>query len=159
MNSINLSKLAPALALLAVLPGSAPASDRHADKLVATVVSLATEMARNATEMHPERNARFIPDTGKVVYVSFGSPITGKDYLNTLAESYSKRSSQSLVWDKWEVTPICDNAAVFTGWATMTEVSKAGEKKTQRAIFTEVFAKSADGWKRIIAQKSLLDES
>jgi hypothetical protein len=152
-------KLASALLLLALLPGSVPASDHKTDKLVATVVSLANEMARNATDMHPERNAHLIPDTNNVVYVSFGYPIRGKDYLKTLAESYSKRTSQSLVWDKWEVTPICDDAAVFTGWATMTEVSNAGEKKTQHAIFTQVFAKTASGWKRVIAQKSLLDES
>ena len=154
-------KIAPTLALLpllALLPGSVPAADHHADKLVATIVSLANEMARNATDMHPERNAHLIPDTNNVVYVSFGYPIRGKDYLKTLAESYSKRTSQSLVWGKWEVTPICDNAALFTGWATMTEVSKVGEKKMQHAIFTEVFAKTATGWKRVIAQKSLLDE-
>ena len=153
-----MSKLAPAFALLLLLSGSGLASEHNADKLVATVVSLATEMARNATNMHPERNSHLIPNTNHVVYVSSGFPIRGKDYLKTLAESYSKRSSQSLVWDKWEVTPICENAAVFTGWATMTEVSNAGHKTTQHAIFTEVFAKTASGWKRLIAQKSLLDE-
>ena len=151
-------KLALALVLIALLPGSVPASDMKTDDLVATVVSLANEMARNATDMHPERNAHLIPTTNQVVYVSNGYPIRGNDYLKTLAESYSKRSSQRLVWDKWEVTPICPDAAVFTGWATMTEVSSAGEKKTQHAIFTEVFAKTASGWKRVIAQKSPLDE-
>ncbi len=60
--------------------------------------------------------------------------------------------------DKWEVTPVGHDAAVFTGWATMTEVSLAGETKTQHVIFTEVFAKTAAGWKRVIAQKSLVDE-
>ena len=128
------------------------------DDLVRTVVGLAQDMAKNASDMHPERNAALIPDTDKVVYVSFGSPITGKQYLPTLGASYAKRRQQSQHWDHWEVTPIGHDAAVFTGWATMTEASLTGETTTQHVIFTEVFAKTASGWKRVIAQKSLLDE-
>ena len=145
--------------LMLTAAADAPAASSQTDaELVRTVVGLAQEMARNASEMHPERNAPFIPDTNKVVYVSFGYPMTGKEYLPTLRESYGKRKSMSQHWDKWEVTPISQNAAVFTGWATMSEESLTGEKKTQHAIFTEVFAKTSRGWKRLIAQKSLLDE-
>ncbi len=154
-----MTRIALSLITLALCSGSRPTPRPDQAKLVEKVVELADEMVRNASEMHPERNAHLIPDTDNVVYVSFGYPITGKDYLKTLAESYANRKSLSFVWDKWEVTPIGDNAAVFTGWATTSEVSKTGETKTQRVIFTEVFAKTADGWKRIIAQKSLLDES
>jgi hypothetical protein len=144
---------------MCVAAGDAPAADVESnDELVSTVVGLAQEMAKNASEMHPERNAYLIPDTDKVVYVSFGYPMTGKEYLPTLHESYGKRRRQSQRWDKWEVTPISPNAAVFTGWATMSEESLSGEKKTQHVIFTEVFAKTSTGWKRLIAQKSLLDE-
>lgn len=128
------------------------------EELVKTVVGLAHDMATNASEMHPERNASLIPDTDKVVYVSFGYPMTGRQYLPTLRESYAKRRSLSHHWDRWEVTPIGHDAAVFTGWATMTEESLDGEKKTQHVIFTEVFKKTDAGWKRVIAQKSLLDE-
>ncbi|HEY6033772.1 MAG TPA: hypothetical protein VIV58_05915 [Kofleriaceae bacterium] len=130
----------------------------HDDELVRTVVGLAQDMAKNATEMHPERNAALIPDTDKVVYVSFGYPMTGREYLPTLRESYAKRRSLSHHWDRWEVTPLGHDAAVFTGWATMTEVSLDGETKTQHVIFTEVFEKTDAGWKRVIAQKSPLDE-
>lgn len=150
-------KLVAASLMLLLSAAASPATETHRD-VVATVVALANEMARNATEMHPERNSHLIPDTDKVVYVSLGYPIRGKDYLKTLSESYGQRRSQSLVWDKCEVTPIGHDAAAFTGWATMTEVSTTGEKKTQRAIFTAVFAKTDSGWKRILAQKSLLDE-
>lgn len=153
-----MGKLVIASLMIIMSSDAAPAADQNSD-LTATVVSLAKEMARNASEMHPERNAHLIPNTDKVVYVSFGYPITGKDYIKTLADSYGKRQSLSFVWDKWEVTPIGRDAAVFTGWGTIAEVSRSGEKKSQRVIFTEVFAKSADGWKRIIAQKSLLDEN
>ena len=146
------------LALLAPACAHSHVATHTDDELVRTVVGLAQDMARNASEMHPERNAPLIPDTDKVVYVSFGSPMTGKEYLPTLRESYAKRRSQSHHWDKWEVTPIGNDAAVFTGWATMTEVSLTGETKTQHVIFTEVFAKTPAGWKRVIAQKSLLDE-
>lgn len=147
------------LSLIFVAAGDAPAApQKRTDSLVRTVVGLAQEMAKNASDMHPERNAHLIPDTDKVVYVSFGYPMTGKEYLPTLKDSYSKRRSLSHHWDKWEVTPIGTDAAVFTGWATMREESLSGEKKTQHVIFTEVFAKTPGGWKRLIAQKSLLDE-
>ena len=146
-----------ALAVQACVSSSQPAVATDAE-LERTVVGLAQLMAQNASDMHPERNAVLIPDTDKVVYVSFGYPMTGKEYLPTLRESYAKRKSLSHHWDKWQVTPIGPNAAVFTGWATMSETSLAGETKTQHVIFTEVFAKTRDGWKRVIAQKSLLDE-
>jgi hypothetical protein len=148
-----------AVLLMFLTAADAPAAPGAGnDALVRTVVALAQEMARNASQMHPERNAHLIPDTDKVVYVSFGYPMTGKQYLPTLRQSYAKRKSLSHHWDKWEVTPIGPNAAVFTGWATMSEESLSGEKKTQHVIFTEVFAKTSQGWKRLIAQKSLLDE-
>jgi len=147
------------LSLMIVTTADAAEPPRSADaELVRTVVGLAQQMAKNASEMHPERNAALIPDTDKVVYVSFGYPMTGKQYLPTLLESYGKRKSLSHHWDKWEVTPIGHDAAVFTGWATMSEESLSGEEKTQHVIFTEVFAKTSAGWKRVIAQKSLLDE-
>jgi hypothetical protein len=149
---------AAVLCLMIVTAADAPAAPQNSDEeLVRTVVGLAQRMAKNASEMHPERNADLIPDTDKIVYVSFGYPMTGKEYLPTLRESYGKRRSLSHRWDKWEVTPIGANPAVFTGWATMSEESLSGERKTQHVIFTEVFAKTAAGWKRVIAQKSLLD--
>jgi hypothetical protein len=152
-----------AMACLVLLTGagaaapvrSAPKPDKQ-QELVRTVVALAEEMVKNASDMHPERNARLIPDTDKVVYVSFGHPMTGKQYVPVLQRTYAKRRSQDLRWDKWEVTPIGDHAAVFTGWATMREESHAGEKKATRLIFTEVFDKTDAGWKRIIAQKAVL---
>lgn len=146
--------------VLAMLLSAAdtPAGAPAADELTKTVTALAQRMASNASQMHPERNADLIPDTDQVVYVSFGSPITGKEYVKTLTASYAQRKSLNHVWTKWEVTPISANAAVFTGWATISEESLAGDKKTQHVIFTEVFAKTTAGWKRVIAQKSLLDE-
>jgi len=139
-------------------PTSTAAGTSGDDELVRTIVGLAQDMAKNASEMHPERNAALIPDTDKVVYVSFGYPMTGKQYLPTLRDSYAKRRSLSQHWDRWEVTPLGHDAAIFTGWATTTEVSLDGETKTQHVIFTEVFEKTVAGWKRVIAQKSLLDE-
>ena len=141
-----------------LLLGAAPPPAAGDAELQKTVVALAKEMAANATAMHPELNAQLIPDTDKVVYVSNGFPIRGRDYLKTLRESYAARKSQSQVWTRWEVTPIGRDAAVFTGWATMSEESSAGEKRSGHYIFTEVFARTSDGWKRVIAQKAKLDE-
>lgn len=144
---------------LLLLATDAPARTTASDaQLIRTVVALAQLMSINASAMHPERNAALIPDTDRVVYVSNGYPIRGRDYLRTLSETYATRKSQRLRWTKWEVTPIGKDAAVFTGWATMTEESHGGVKKTGRYIFTEVFAKTDAGWKRVIAQKSPLDE-
>jgi hypothetical protein len=154
-----MSKTAVIPAALLLISNTTPEPPQGGnDELVKTVVGLAQEMAKNASEMHPERNARFIPDTDKVVYVSAGYPIRGNEYLQTLREAYAGRKSQSQVWDKWEVTPISSDAAVFTGWATMKEISRSGEKKVAHFIFTEVFARTANGWKRVIAQKALLDD-
>lgn len=126
------------------------------DQVTRTVVALAEQMFKNASDMHPERSARFIPDTDKVVYVSFGHPMTGKQYVPVLQRTYATRRAQELRWDKVEVTPIDDHAAAFTGWATQREESHAGDKKVTHLIFTAVFAKTPTGWKRLIAQKSVL---
>jgi hypothetical protein len=146
------------LPLLAAI--AAPASaDRPPDRdaaLKRTVLELANEFARNATALHPERNAHLIPDTNNVVYVSNGSPIRGHEYVNTLTSAYAARRSASLHWDHWEITPVGPEAAAFTGWATMSEESHAGHHKTGHYIFTAVFAKTPTGWKRVLAQKAPL---
>ena len=155
-----IGRVMASLALLGTTAVAAPPrSADHGDaELVRTVVGLAQEFARNATNMHPERNARMIPDTQKVVYVSNGYPIRGHDYVATLSKAYATRKSQLLRWDKWEVTPIGKDAAVFTGWATMSEETREGHRKTGKYIFTTVFAKTSAGWKRVIAQKAPLEE-
>lgn len=157
----SIPKLAVAFGAVALILPAVASADRPPDRdaaLKRTVVELANEFARNATDLHPERNAHLIPDTNKVVYVSNGSPIRGHEYVKTLTSAYAARRSASLHWDHWEVTPIGHDAAVFTGWSTMSEESHHGVKKSGKYIFTAVFAKTASGWKRIIAQKSPLVE-
>lgn len=122
-----------------------------------TVVGLAQEMAQNASRLDARSNSRFIQDTTNVVYVSKGVPVTGKNYVRSLGEFYSKQKSISWTWDKWEVTPIGLDAAVFTGLATIKGEPKEGKSWTEHAIFTQVFQKTPSGWKRIIAHKSLLE--
>ena len=151
-------KAVPTLLILLGAADAPTGSAAQEHELTATVVTLAHDMARNASQLAPERNAHLIPETDKVVYVSNGYPIRGKDYLSTLGDSYSKRKSLTHTWEKWEVTAIPPNGAVFTGWGTISEESLSGEKKTERVIFTMVFAKTDAGWKRVIAQKSRLDE-
>ncbi|MEO7276708.1 MAG: hypothetical protein ABIW33_01640 [Sphingomicrobium sp.] len=160
MTSKTLTLLALAgSALLAFAPAQAAPTRNHGDAaLERTVVALANEFARNATALHPERNAHLIPDTQKVVYVSNGVPIRGHQYVKQLTSAYAARRSASLHWDKWEVTPVGKDAAVFTGWSTMSEETHHGVKKRGHYIFTAVFAKTAAGWKRVIAQKSPLVE-
>lgn len=145
-------------AVLMATAGAAPGPGAHDAALERTVVALANEFARNATALHPERNAHLIPDTNKVVYVSNGSPIRGHEYVHSLTGAYAARRSASLHWDKWEVTPIGPDAAAFTGWSTMSEETHGGHKKSGRYIFTAVFAKTPTGWKRVLAQKSPLVE-
>jgi hypothetical protein len=144
------------LLLLAGAPAPRPRQAAPANDVTRTVVALAEQMFKNASDMHPERSAQYIPDTDKVVYVSFGHPMTGKEYVPVLQRTYATRKRQELRWDKVEVTPIDDHAAAFTGWATIREESHAGETKVTHLIFTSVFAKTSTGWKRLIAQKSVL---
>jgi hypothetical protein len=60
--------------------------------------------------------------------------------------------------DKLEITPIGNNAAAVTGWATISVTPIDGKAISQRYIFTMTFVNDGAGWKRIIAQKSVLKE-
>ena len=147
--------------LLAGALATASAEDRPATSdaaLVRTVTALANEMAANASRRDVKANAHLIPDTDRVVYVSKGVPVSGKEYVEGLGEFYARHRSLSHVWTKMEITPIGPDAAAFTGWATLTAETLAGEKQVERAIFTAVFARTPDGWKRVLAQKAILRE-
>jgi hypothetical protein len=119
----------------------------------AMAVRLAQEMAASASRRDAASNGRLIPQDTRVVYVSNGNPITGKQYVETLGRYYASLKTLDFKWDKWEVVPIGANAAVFTGWASVGTVDLAGKSEAGRAIFTMVFARDATGWKRVIAQK------
>lgn len=129
---------------------------RPAGALEETIVGLANEMTENASSLDVRRNLPLIPETNKVVYVSDGVPITGNEYAKELGASYRSRRHLSFHWDRWEVTPIGEAAAAYTGWATVTIESGNGETTTQRYIYTMVFANDGKGWKRILAQKAVL---
>jgi len=116
-------------------------------------VRLAQEMAAAASRRDAASNGRLIPQDTRVVYVSNGNPVTGKQYVETLGRYYASLKTLDFKWDKWEAVPIGANAAVFTGWASVGTVDLAGKREAGRAIFTMVFARDATGWKRVIAQK------
>jgi len=116
-------------------------------------VRLAEEMAASASRRDAASNGKLIPQNARVVYVSNGNPITGRQYVETLGRYYASLKTLDFKWDKWEVVPVAVNAAVFTGWASARTVDLAGKSEEGRAIFTMVFARDATGWKRVIAQK------
>jgi SnoaL-like domain len=118
-----------------------------------TAVRLAQEMAASAARRDVKTLEQLIPQTDRVVYVSNGHPITGRLYGETLGKYYASLEALEFHWDKWEVTPIADKAAVFTGWASVRTVDRQGHDERARAIFTMVFADDGTGWKRVIAQK------
>lgn len=116
-------------------------------------VRLAQEMAAAASRRDVKSLEKLIPQTDRVAYVSNGHPITGKRYAETLGAYYASLKSLDFKWDKWEVFPVGDRAAVFTGWATAKTVDHQGNADDGRALFTMVFADDGSGWKRVIAQK------
>ncbi len=116
-------------------------------------VRLAQEMAAAASRRDAASNGKLIPQNGRVVYVSNGNPITGVQYVETLGRYYASLETLDFKWDKWEIVPLGADAAVFTGWASVRTVERAGKSEAGRAIFTMVFARDATGWKRVIAQK------
>jgi hypothetical protein len=118
-----------------------------------TAVRLAQEMAAAASRRDVKSLEKLIPQTDRVAYVSNGHPITGRRYAETLGEYYASLKSLDFKWDRWEVFPIGDRAAVFTGWATAKTVDLQGNAEAGRALFTMVFADDGSGWKRVIAQK------
>ncbi|HVT58459.1 MAG TPA: hypothetical protein VHR45_08660 [Thermoanaerobaculia bacterium] len=116
-------------------------------------VRLAQEMAVSASRRDAASNGKLIPQTDRVVYVSNGNPVTGRQYVETLGKYYASLKTLDFRWDRWEASPLGDSAAVFTGWATAKTVDQMGKTEAGRALFTMVFARDATGWKRVIAQK------
>jgi hypothetical protein len=116
-------------------------------------VRLAQQMAESASRRDVKALEQLIPRTDRVVYVSNGNPITGRRYGETLGRYYASLRTLEFHWDKWEVTPIADKAAAFTGWASVRTVDREGHAERARAIFTMVFADDGTGWKRVLAQK------
>jgi hypothetical protein len=116
-------------------------------------VRLAQEMAAAASRRDIKSLEKLIPQTDRVAYVSNGHPITGRRYAETLGQYYGSLKSLDFKWDRWEVFPIGDRAAVFTGWASAKTVDLQGNPEAGRALFTMVFADDGSGWKRMIAQK------
>jgi hypothetical protein len=114
---------------------------------------LAQEMAAAASRRDVKTLEKLIPQTDRVAYVSNGHPITGRQYAETLGAYYASLKSLDFKWDRWEVFPIADRAAVFTGWASVKTVDQKGDAEAGRALFTMVFADDGSGWKRVIAQK------
>ncbi|MFY9820978.1 MAG: Ig-like domain-containing protein [Thermoanaerobaculia bacterium] len=138
-----------ALAGLAVGRVSKSAEPGPAD----VAVRLAQEMAAAASRRDVTSNAKLIPQTDRVAYVSNGHPITGRQYAETLGPFYASLKSLDFKWERYEVFPIGERAAVFTGWASVKTVDQKGETEAARALFTMVFADDGSGWKRVIAQK------
>jgi hypothetical protein len=129
-------------------------ASRGAEPSAAEVaVRLAQQMAESASRRDVKSLEKLIPQTDRVAYVSNGHPITGRRYGETLGKYYASLKVLEFHWDKWEVTPIADKAAVFTGWASVRTVDREGHDERARAIFTMVFADDGSGWKRVIAQK------
>jgi len=116
-------------------------------------VRLAQEMAAAASRRDVKSLEKLIPQTDRVAYVSNGHPITGRQYGKILGADYASLKSLDFKWDRWEVFPVGDRAAVFTGWATAKTVDLQGHSEVGRALFTMVFADDGSGWKRVIAQK------
>lgn len=114
---------------------------------------LAQEMAAAASRRDVKTLATLIPQTDRVAYVSNGRPITGRQYGETLGGYYASLKSLDFKWDRWEIIPLGDHAATFTGWASVKTVDLKGATEAGRALFTMVFADDGSGWKRVLAQK------
>jgi len=79
-----------------------------------TALRLAQEMAAAASRRDVKSNEKLIPQTDRVVYVSNGHPVTGRHYGDTLGPYYASLKSLDFKWDRYEVFPIGERAAVFT---------------------------------------------
>jgi ketosteroid isomerase-like protein len=132
-----------------------PAGERAS---AAVGLRLANEMAAAASRLDVAALAKFIPQTDAVVYVSNGNPIRGNEYLKVMGDFYSTLSKLDFKWAKSEAVPISDNAVAFTGWSDVQIMTKKGESEAEHAVFTMVFVRGDDGWKRVIAHKTVLKE-
>jgi hypothetical protein len=138
---------------------SAPANRGGAEPATAEVgVRLAQEMAADASRLDVVALSKLIPQTDRIVYVSDGHPVRGNEYLKVMGDFYGTLRQLDFKWEKLDGFRIGDNEVGVIGWANAHMVTKTGETEVQRAIFTMVFARDAEGWKRVIAHKTVLKE-
>src|SRR5215470_8189756 len=89
-------------------------------------VRLAQEMAAAASRRDVKSLEKLIPQTDRVAYVSNGHPITGRKYAETLGAYYDTLKVLDFKWEHWEVIPLGERAATFTGWANVRTVDQKG---------------------------------
>src|SRR5262245_31181423 len=141
---------------LTLAVGCTTAAAPHGERASAEIgIRLAQEMAADASRLDVVALAKLIPQTDRIVYVSDGHPIRGNEYLKVMGEFYATLRQLDFQWEKLEGFPIGDDEVEVTGWASAHMVTQKGETETQRAIFTMVFARGKDGWKRVIAHKTV----
>ncbi len=110
-------------------------------------VRLAQEMAAAASRRDVASNAKLIPQTDRVAYVSNGHPVTGRQYAETLGPYYALAQEPRLqVGSVMRSSLIGERAAVFTGWANVKTVDQKGGEEAAKALFTMVFADDGSGW-------------
>ena len=126
------------------------------DALRATIQSLAGELAQAISQRDPAAAARHVREDDHVVYISDGTVIRGREYRQVLERFYAGLQQLDFKWDRWEVRAIGANAGVFTGWATIASVDKAGRAVEDRALFSLVYGQTLDGWELIAAHKTTI---
>lgn len=88
----------------------------------------------------------------------FPASIKGNEYVPLVGGYYSSLRSLDFKWEKWEAHPICEHAVVFTGWVNAPAVDLKGQPDPERSLFTMVFVRDADNWKRVFAHKTVLTQ-
>lgn len=121
-----------------------------------SVEAIATELAAAVSHRDADAAARRVREDDRVVYVSDGLVIRGRDYRSTLRRFYSGMSRIEFRWDSTEVRVLDDRTAVFTGWARIALTDNTGREKVERAVTTMTCAQRDGWWEMVAGHKTTL---
>lgn len=121
-----------------------------------TVDSITNRLAKAISYRDAEAAAEYVPRDDRIVYVSNGVPIRGREYVAILSDYYQRLDSLTFVWEKKEFSFLEPNAVLMVGWATILATEKGGKKTEDKAVFTFVYHRVGSRWSMALAHKASL---
>ncbi len=121
-----------------------------------TVDSITNRLAAAISSRNADAAAEYVPRDERIVYVSNGVPICGREYVATLSDYYDRLDSLTFTWDKKEFSFLEPNAVLMVGWASILAIDKTGKTTQDKAIFTFAYHRVGSTWTMAIAHKSSL---
>ena len=121
-----------------------------------TVDSITNRLAAAISSRNAEAAAEYVPRDERIVYVSNGVPIRGREFVAILSDYYQRLDSLTFAWEKKEFSFLEPNAVLMVGWATILATEKTGKKTHDKAVFTFAYHRVGSSWSMALAHKASL---